>query len=63
MSGATDPVPADVPALGVEDVPGLGGTEPVGVGVGVGVDVGVGDTSPGDVLLGRAEGDRLGAGL
>jgi hypothetical protein len=51
-------VPADVPELGAEDVPGLGGTESLGVGVGVGVGV----MSPGDVLLGCAEGDWLGAG-
>ena len=55
MPGGCVPVPG-VPALGAEDVPRLGATDSLGVGVGVG------DISPGDVLLGSAEGDWLGAG-
>jgi hypothetical protein len=43
------PVPAEAPAPGPEDVPGLGIPDSLGVGVG--------DTGPGDVLLGCAEGD------
>ena len=48
------PVPADDPAPGAEDVPGLGAVDWLGVGVG--------DAGPGEVL-GCVDGDWLGAGL
>ena len=49
------PVPADDPAPGTEDVPGLGAVDWLGVGVG--------DAGPGEVLLGCVDGDWLGVGL
>jgi hypothetical protein len=62
VPGTCVPVPDDVPVLGDVpvpgdvDAPGLGATDWLGVGAGVG------ETGPGEVLLGWAEGDLLGAG-
>jgi hypothetical protein len=58
VPGTCVPVSDDVPVPGDVDVPWLGATDWLGVGVGVGV----GETGPGEVLLGWAEGDGLCAG-